>query len=120
MSDRDDDIREYYAAEQEQIRQNYEDEHQRQMDDLAREDQEQQDRQWRDWDDEAAANLTHQQREQADRDFHQHRRSNDDAANRVGWLIGALIGLALILPVMAATVIWKAVVWTIRWMLRKR
>jgi len=122
MSGHNDEIREYYAAEQEQIRQNYEDEHQRQLDDQAREDQEeQQRRQWRDWDDEAATNLAHQQQEEADREISQQRRSADnETMNQVAWLIGALVGLAFVLPILAATVIWQAVVLTIQWALHRR
>ncbi|MDP2369499.1 hypothetical protein [Rhodoferax sp.] len=85
------------------------------------EDQEQQRRLQRDWDDAAAANLAYQQQQEEECDFNQHRRSDDhDAVNGVAWLIGALIGLAFVVPVMAAVLIWKAVVWTVRWAVRKR
>jgi len=88
-----------------------------------REDQEQRSRLRRDWDDEAAANLAYQQQQQQEEecDDNQRRRSDDhDAVNGVAWLIGALIGLAFVVPVMAAVLIWKAVVWTVRWMMRER
>lgn len=86
-----------------------------------REDQEQQRRLRQDWDDDAAANLAYQQQQEEERDVNQYRRSDDrDAVEGVAWVIGALIGLAFVVPVMAAVLIWHAVVWTVRWMMRER
>ncbi|MBK9573689.1 MAG: hypothetical protein IPO43_13660 [Rhodoferax sp.] len=86
-----------------------------------REDQEQQRRLRQDWDDAAAANLAYQQQQEEERDVNQYRRSDDrDAVEGVAWVIGALIGLAFVVPVMAAVLIWHAVVWTVRWMMRER